>query len=390
MTTQINAQPLSSILVPVNALCAALLCASKEETRYYLRGVYLHRSGDRLRLCATDGHRIFIMNHQPTDPETGNALEADQLPEWLWQAQEGRPQAGVILPSDGLKERLAVLKKAASVDGNAYVRISYGTEQPAIVLESVLGDIRFAMPPVDGTFPDYEALLRNFTSGVVVPKEDADPAKDAGPLGEFEPIGYNGAYLKDLAAVATQLGASSLSFFGKSKSDPTLITFPGAPGAVVYLMPMRVDEVVAAETVAIIAPSIAATRAALQAHVTRNLKWAKKAKTPAERGHYEARADEFKRRMDAVIAATSAALPKPEPKAEAKEEPKTTGEVVPFPQKQEQPQPLTITDAVIDEKPAPAAKQDVPAVVAKPRRSAKLDAPKKAKAKSQPKARKRA
>lgn len=386
--TTINAQPLSSITVPVNLLCAALLCASKEEARYYLRGLYFHRAGDRIRIASTDGHRIFIATHQELD-ETGQPVPAAALPEWLSPQEHHN---GIILPSEGLKERLAVLKKSAAGSDTPLVRISYGTNQPAIVLESVLGDIRFTMPRVDGSFPDYEQLIGRFTAGVVVHDDERDmKAGAASPLGEFEPIAYNGTYLKDLAAVASQLAAEpTMAFFGKSKTDPTLITFPNYPGAVCYLMPMRISDVVAAETVAIISPAIAATKAALQAHVTRNLKYAKQAKTSAERAHFEARADEFKRRMEAVIAATSAALPKPEAKAE---EPKKSGEVVQFPQKQDAPveAPVTvaavkITDAIEEEPP-----KGETASAPKPRRSeAKPKVEKKAKSQAKTSSRKRA
>jgi DNA polymerase III sliding clamp (beta) subunit (PCNA family) len=40
----------------VSYLRAALLSASTEETRYYLRGVQILRRGDHLRITATDGH----------------------------------------------------------------------------------------------------------------------------------------------------------------------------------------------------------------------------------------------------------------------------------------------------------------------------------------------
>jgi DNA polymerase III sliding clamp (beta) subunit (PCNA family) len=50
----------------VSYLRAALLSASTEETRYYLRGVQILRRGDHLRITATDGHRLFARCKQQT------------------------------------------------------------------------------------------------------------------------------------------------------------------------------------------------------------------------------------------------------------------------------------------------------------------------------------
>jgi DNA polymerase III sliding clamp (beta) subunit (PCNA family) len=73
------------ITINVNFLKAALLFASDEETRYYLKGVHLLRRGDHLRITATDGHRLFCAMQTP---------------------DESGPDFDVILPRDGLKKAL--------------------------------------------------------------------------------------------------------------------------------------------------------------------------------------------------------------------------------------------------------------------------------------------
>ena len=52
------------MLIPTDLLKAALLCASTEETRYYLKGVHLSTSG---HMVTTDGHRMFVarLNDRP-------------------------------------------------------------------------------------------------------------------------------------------------------------------------------------------------------------------------------------------------------------------------------------------------------------------------------------
>lgn len=40
---------------------------SKEETRYYLQGVYMHAVKDQLRFCATDGHRLAVTSIKYVD-----------------------------------------------------------------------------------------------------------------------------------------------------------------------------------------------------------------------------------------------------------------------------------------------------------------------------------
>jgi hypothetical protein len=82
------------ITINVNFLKAALLFASDEETRYYLKGVHLLRRGDHLRITATDGHRLFCAMQTP---------------------DESGPDFDVILPRDGLKKALTGVHRNCEV-----------------------------------------------------------------------------------------------------------------------------------------------------------------------------------------------------------------------------------------------------------------------------------
>lgn len=54
-----------TITINARALKAAAMCASAEETRYYLKGVYVETTPAGVTLTATDGHRLVAMHHAP-------------------------------------------------------------------------------------------------------------------------------------------------------------------------------------------------------------------------------------------------------------------------------------------------------------------------------------
>ena len=54
-----------TITVNARALKAAAMCASNEETRFYLKGVFVETTPAGVTLTATDGHRLVAMNHGP-------------------------------------------------------------------------------------------------------------------------------------------------------------------------------------------------------------------------------------------------------------------------------------------------------------------------------------
>jgi DNA polymerase III subunit beta len=105
---------------------------SREETRYYLNGIYLHAAGGALRGIATDGHRM------------------------MWhdiEAPEGMPDdLGVIVPTHAW----AVLRDLlAEHDGLVKVIIGPRPDRGAQVVEFCAGDWTLATKTIDGTYPDY-------------------------------------------------------------------------------------------------------------------------------------------------------------------------------------------------------------------------------------------
>ena len=171
----------------------------------------------------------------------------------------------------------------------------------------------FRLSVVDGTFPDYQALMGSMTGGVT---DTADI-----PRSDFEPVSFNGRYLKavgDLAKILAGKGSKddglmAVSVFAQEASGPALMTFASTPGALLVLMPMRAANT-HAETVALMAPAIRGTVAALRAHKTRNEEAAEATDDPIEKQRFTERAADYQRRTDDLMARTleRPALPAPD------------------------------------------------------------------------------
>ncbi len=279
---QTNVPDLATTLVRTDVMLAALACTSKDESRYYLHGVYLHQVNGMVRTVATDGHRMFIYARPKA--------EGEELPDWL--------DAGVIIPADGLKPRLALLDSVAHV--------AFATDAPHVVLSDLSKTCSFRMAPIDGTFPDYQRIL------------DETKALEPRELGELSSTAYNSAYLKGVGDLAKTLGPkdgtkSVRIFGGGDELSPSLITFPDCPGAILILMPIRAAQTIDRASVSVLAVAINGTVSALKAHRTR---WADKLATAKAKKHnhdeIDAKIAEYDARIAKVIAdCFPVALPAP-------------------------------------------------------------------------------
>jgi len=182
------------MLIATDLLKAALLCASSEETRYYLRGVHLSTSG---HLVTTDGHRMFVA----------------RLNE--------RPSADVIIPYSDVA---AALKLA----GARAQEIEVTIDVSGSALPQVTGKIHsIAYTPVDGTFPDWRR---------VVPTGEELPSNK--PEDQPGNVHFNHAYVGDLAKMGKLLGGSSM-LHPVSASHPCLVTFGDRADCFAVIMPVR-------------------------------------------------------------------------------------------------------------------------------------------------------
>jgi len=170
----------NSIAVPAAMLKAALICASTEQARYYLNGVYVDPKGF---LVSTDGHRLFC----------GKIDVADVAPFDGW-----------IIPRDAVKRALTGFK--ADLIGIS----------PAHV-----GDI--ACRSVDGSFPDWRRVV---------------PTELSGATAQFNP-----AYVADMGKIGEILfgrGKPVLpAHIHHNGEGPAGVTFPTCADAFAVLMPIR-------------------------------------------------------------------------------------------------------------------------------------------------------
>jgi DNA polymerase-3 subunit beta len=178
------------MLIATDILKAALLCASSEETRYYLRGVHLSTSG---HLVTTDGHRMF----------------AARLNE--------RPAADVIVPY---------------ADVQAALKLAGARCKDIEVTSDRIGQI--AYQPVDGTFPDWRR---------VVPTGEETPSDKPGANDGAEHVHFNHAFIGDMAKMAAILcgkaDTAQSMLHPVSASHPCLVTFGEREDCLAVLMPVR-------------------------------------------------------------------------------------------------------------------------------------------------------
>jgi DNA polymerase-3 subunit beta len=111
---------------------------STDETRYNLNGVYFEPSAEALRLVATDGHRLSLVERK-----IGATFGLKR---------------GVILPKKGLQELRKLLAEAADVgDEKARGETKLGfVENSAIVRRP---GVVLSMRLIEGLFPDYRQVI---------------------------------------------------------------------------------------------------------------------------------------------------------------------------------------------------------------------------------------
>lgn len=181
----------TTITVNADMLRAALLCASTEETRYYLKGVFVDPAG---KLVSTDGHRMFVgtidLAASEHNPAPGSFT-------------------GWIICRDVLKRVLA------------------GHKLPTITIApDRVGDI--ACQPIDGSFPDWRRVV---------------PSEITGTVAQFNP-----AYVADMGKIGLllqgkpkrgYLNAGLTAHIHHNGESPAGVTFPGVDDAYAVLMPIR-------------------------------------------------------------------------------------------------------------------------------------------------------
>ena len=150
---------------------------SKDETRYYLKGVNIQFNHDHVIMCATNGHYLALMRHQLNEP-----LDS--------------PIQDTIVPVE-LIDRIKPSKHLdyceLYVDGRT-VKITYA-------------GATYAENAIDGSFPDYRRVI---------------PASISGEVSQFDP-----AYIALFGKAKTLLTGIKQPLIGVSHNglSPALINF---------------------------------------------------------------------------------------------------------------------------------------------------------------------
>ncbi len=121
---------------------------SDDRTRGVLCGVMIEREGGKLRMVATDGHRMALAEKE--------VMEKDVV--------EGT--TGVIIPRKGAKEIRRVVQE---MEDDGMVDIGFGEKNVTVKTEDEVIIIRV----VDGKFPDYKRVIpENNTKKVTLKREE--------------------------------------------------------------------------------------------------------------------------------------------------------------------------------------------------------------------------
>ena len=222
---------------------------STEETRYYLNGIYFHKSDSgELAAVATDGHRLALT--QMSMPQG-----ADALP-------------NIILPRKAVGELRKLLDNE---DGEVKVKLSDTRA------EFSFGQVRLTSKLIDGSFPDYTRVIpqgndkvlsvdRGLFSAAVdrvstISSEKSRSVKlslsenlltlsastpeassaveelEVSYSGDNLDIGFNARYLLE---IAQQIEGDVIQMALSDPGSPSLISTPGDDNNLFVLMPMRV------------------------------------------------------------------------------------------------------------------------------------------------------
>lgn len=111
-----------------------MYAASVDETRYNLNGVYfeVHEDLGKLRMVATDGHRLAMVDREVTGDLKGL-------------------QSGVIIPRKGLAE----LKRLLDEDETTEVELAFEGNNGF----ARKGEVTLAMRLIEGEFPNYQQVI---------------------------------------------------------------------------------------------------------------------------------------------------------------------------------------------------------------------------------------
>ncbi|MEE4203237.1 MAG: DNA polymerase III subunit beta [Halieaceae bacterium] len=233
-------QPLVKRLIERTAFAMA-----QQDVRYYLNGMYLEISAGRLRMVATDGHRLALC----TAPDKVDGSDV-----------------GVIIPRKG------VLELARLLDSDDNMSLVVGSHH----IRAETEQFTFTSKLVDGKFPEYERVLpkspdksvigdrlelrQAFTRTAILSNEkyrgvrlrlsndtleitannpEQEQAEEVVPVeyqGDNLEVGFNVSYLLDVLSV---LNGEKVRFSLSDAASSALLEESESGDSVYVVMPMR-------------------------------------------------------------------------------------------------------------------------------------------------------
>lgn len=125
------------------ALDKTVFCMANQDVRYYLNGLLLHVSNSKLKLVASDGHRLSIY-----EDTIGEATGYE---------------ARIILPKKGAVELSRLLD-----DGEAELNIQFSDSNIRIYVK----DLQFSAKLVDAKYPDFSQVFdQTFFNKIVIQRQ---------------------------------------------------------------------------------------------------------------------------------------------------------------------------------------------------------------------------
>lgn len=168
---------------------SAVLCASKEEVRYYLKGVCVDPGQNVVNLVATDGHILFTAIH-----------------ELNFDAGESLPHESFIIPTETIKRALTGYK-GETVE---ITRAGDSWTFAGVVFQ-----------PIDGTYPNWRAVF---------------PTADEVSHLHNKPANFNLEYLGIMSKISKTLKTSTV--LNQLGERPAVVSFARSD-CFALVMPMR-------------------------------------------------------------------------------------------------------------------------------------------------------
>jgi hypothetical protein len=203
-----------------NLFRIASTCQSKEETRYYLCGVYVEPHAVKgVTLVTTDGHRLLCLYD-----ETGHADESAIIaltPNALKECKPGKHQ-----------------QRFLTIDGaNATINAGVVTKGGEIELgDAIAVSVKCR---IDGTFPDWRRVVPQVP--MILPADESAPSFSGDYLGSMGDIAIALEKHFDRYSNNPSNGRGIMSTVAKECLGPSLVLFPKVQEAFGVLMSVRAN-----------------------------------------------------------------------------------------------------------------------------------------------------